>query len=84
MQITTTNTNEILTTDDPWDDILRAVMHGGCSTHHATLMATPGQLVFGHDMLFNSKFIADWRLMNQQKQAKIKKNNEKKTNSIRL
>ena len=30
-----------------------------CSTHHTTLQATPGQLVFGRDMLLNLKFVAD-------------------------
>ena len=45
---------------DPWSELLGSVAWDICSTHHTTLQATPGQLVFGRDMLLNLKFVADW------------------------
>jgi hypothetical protein len=40
--------------------------------------ATPGQLVFGRDMIFNIKHEANWELIRKRKQQLIKKNNEAK------
>ena len=60
-----------LNADDPWHGILSAVMHAAHDTHHTTLMATPGQLAFGHNVSFNAKCIANWNLINQRKQATI-------------
>ena len=40
-----------------------------------TLKATPGQLVFGRDMILPIKFQADWALIAQQKQESINKSN---------
>jgi hypothetical protein len=31
-----------------------------CSTYHTVLKASPGATIFGHDMLFNIPFIANW------------------------
>jgi hypothetical protein len=31
-----------------------------CSTHHTVLKASPGEAIFGQDMLFDILFIADW------------------------
>ncbi len=31
-----------------------------CSTYHTVLKASPGAAIFGHDMLFDISFIADW------------------------
>jgi hypothetical protein len=45
------------------------------STYHTTLKATPGQLVFGRDMIFNIKHEANWQLIREQKLARIKENN---------
>jgi transposase InsO family protein len=60
--------------DDPWKGILSATAVR--STYHTTLQKTPGQLVFGHDMIFNEKHIANWEYIRQCKQALIKKNNQ--------
>ena len=35
-----------------------------------------GQLMFGHDMIFNTPFIADWGDIRQHKQKLIDKNNQ--------
>jgi hypothetical protein len=31
------------------------------STHHTVLKASPGEAIFGRDMLFDISFIADWK-----------------------
>jgi hypothetical protein len=31
-----------------------------CSTYHTVLKASPGAAIFGHDMLFDIPFVADW------------------------
>ena len=46
-------------------------------TYHTTLKATPGQLVFGRDMILPVKFNADWALIAQQKQNSINESNKK-------
>ena len=46
--------------DDPWTGILVATAFALRSTYHTTLQATPGQLVFGRDMILNLQFQADW------------------------
>jgi transposase InsO family protein len=39
--------------EDPWKGVLAATAFAVRSTYHTTLRKTPGQLVFGHDMIFN-------------------------------
>ena len=68
---------------DPWSDLLASVAWAICSTHHTTLQATPGQLVFGRDMLLNVKFIADWEAIRLRKQRDIDRNNAKE-NGLRI
>ena len=43
-----------------WSEILASIAWASRSTCHATLQATPGQLVFGRDMILNIEYIADW------------------------
>jgi hypothetical protein len=53
------------------------------STFHTCLQSTPGQIVFGRDMIFNVKYIANWELIKQRKQKIINLNN-KKENAKRM
>jgi hypothetical protein len=46
------------------------------STFNTTLRSTPGQLVFGRDMIFNTKHEANWEFITKRKQQLIEKNNE--------
>jgi len=62
--------------DDPWKGILSATAFAVRSTYHTTLKKTPGQLVFGRDMFFNIKHIANWEFIRQNKQKMIEKNNK--------
>jgi hypothetical protein len=62
--------------EDPWKGILSATAFAVRSTFHTTLRNTPGQLVFGRDMIFNIKHEANWEFIRQRKQQLIEKNNE--------
>jgi transposase InsO family protein len=62
--------------DDPWKGILSATAFAVRSTYHTTLQKTPGQLIFGRDMIFNEQHIANWEYIRVHKQALIKKNNQ--------
>jgi hypothetical protein len=42
-----------------------------CSTYHTVLKASPGAAIFGHDMLFNIPFIADWNNIRDYRQRQI-------------
>ena len=63
------------TDDDPFAGVVSAICWAVRSTYHTTLKATPGQLVFGRDMIFNIKYEADWQLIREQKLARMKENN---------
>jgi hypothetical protein len=69
--------------DDPWAGILTATAFAICSTYHTTLQASPGQLVFGRDMILNIQHKANWTAIRSRKQAVIKKNNMRE-NSKRI
>jgi hypothetical protein len=70
--------NEERTIDrsDPWTGVLSAAAFAIRSTYHTTLQATPGQLVYGRDMIFNIKHEANWKAIVDRKQRKINKNNK--------
>jgi hypothetical protein len=63
--------------DDPFAGLVSAVGFAVRSTYHTTLQSTPGQLVFGRDMIFPIQHIADWQLIKNRKQKLIDKNNER-------
>ena len=75
--------NQPLDESDPWSGILSAVAWAVRSTYHTTLQSTPGQLVFGRDMIWDIAHVADWQYIKQRKQTLINKNN-KKENSKRI
>jgi hypothetical protein len=39
------------------------------STYHMALKASPGAAIFGHDMLFDISFVADWYKIGEQRQS---------------
>jgi hypothetical protein len=69
--------------DDPWGGILAAVAFALRSTYHTTLQATPGQLIFGRDMVLNVQHLTDWTAIRARKQQITHKNNRIK-NSKRI
>jgi hypothetical protein len=68
---------------DPWKGILSATTFAVWSTFHTTLQSSPGQLIFGRDMIFNIKHTANWEYIKQRKQQLIVRNN-KRENSKRI
>lgn len=67
--------NNYIEEEDPWKGILSATAFAVRSTYHTTLHHTPGQLVFGRDMIFNIKHQANWEYIRQRKQRLINQNN---------
>jgi transposase InsO family protein len=68
--------NNYLDETDPWKAILSATAFAVRSTFHTTLRNTPGQLVFGRDMILNTKHVANWEFIRERKQKIIEKNNK--------
>jgi hypothetical protein len=69
--------------NDPWKEILSATAFAVRSTFHATLQNTPGQLVFGSDMMLYVKHKANWEYIRVRKQ-KISLKNKKAENARRI
>jgi hypothetical protein len=69
--------------DDPWKGILAATAFAIRATYHTTLQKSPGQLVFGRDMIFNVQHTANWEYIRARKQRLIQKNN-KNENKTRI
>ncbi len=46
-----------------------------CSTYHTGLKASPGEAIFGRDMLFDIPFIADWQKIGEHRQRLTDLNN---------
>jgi hypothetical protein len=67
--------------EDPWKFILSATAFAVRFTFHTTLHQSPGQLVFGRDMIFNIKHEANWDYIRQRKQKLIDKNNQRENAS---
>ena len=68
--------NKYLDEDEPWSGILEDTNFAVQSTYHTTLQATPGQLIYGSDMILNIPFIAEWEASRLRKQKIIDKNNQ--------
>ena len=67
--------------DDPWKGILPAAAFTIRATYHTTLQKSPGQLIFGRDMIFNIQHTADWEYIRACKQRLIQKNNKNENKS---
>ena len=63
--------------EETFEPFLTSCAYAIRCAYHTTLKATPGQLVFGRDMILPIKFEADWALIEKQKQACINKSNER-------
>ena len=68
--------NTYLDEDEPWLGILAATDFAVQITYHTNLQATPGQLIFGFDMILNTPFIEDWEAIMLHKKKIIDKNNQ--------
>jgi hypothetical protein len=61
-------------TPDNVDTFLENAAWAICSTYHTVLKASPGTAIFGHDMLFNIPFIADWNKIGDYRQRQTNLN----------
>jgi hypothetical protein len=62
---------------DPWGPFLSSAAYAIRSTFHTTLKSTPGQLVFGRNMVLPITFMADWGAIEQQRQKEMARNNRR-------
>jgi transposase InsO family protein len=63
--------------DDPRNECLQACAFGMRSIFHTTLQSSPGQLVFGRDMIHNVRFQANWDRIKNNKQKHISSSNKR-------
>ena len=63
--------------DDPWSSLLASCAWAIRSTVHTVLGATPAQVVFGRDMLFDLSFKVDWDEIKGKRQKAISISNER-------
>ena len=68
---------------DPWGEILSSIGWAIRASYHSTLQATPAELVFGRDMLFNLKKAINWKAITENKRKQIARDNIRE-NSVRI
>ena len=51
----------------PWGETLSSISWAIRAYYHLTIQATPGQYVFGRDMIFNLASAGDWRVITSRK-----------------
>jgi acyl-[acyl carrier protein]--UDP-N-acetylglucosamine O-acyltransferase len=66
---------------DPWWPFLSSAAYAIRSIFHITLKATPGQLVFGRDMVLPITSMADWGAIEEQRQKEMGRNNRRENAS---
>ena len=52
--------NKVFDHTDPWDETLASIAWEIRASYHCTIMATPGQAIFGRDFMFNLESVVDW------------------------
>ena len=73
--------NRILDPKEPFIDILCTCAWAIRSTVHTTLKASPAQIVFGRDMLFDLSFKVKWRELLDNRKRVLLQNNERENRS---
>ncbi|GAX23113.1 hypothetical protein FisN_UnNu094 [Fistulifera solaris] len=68
---------------DPWSGFLAATAYAIRSTFHTSNLATPAELIFGRDILFDRPFHPDFEKIRRHKQSIINTNN-KRENAKRI
>ena len=52
----------------PWGETLASIAWKIRASYHITIQTTPGQYVFGRDMIFNIASVLDWKVITPEKQ----------------
>ena len=72
----TSNINNLDTVDENLiDEFLTDAAWAIRSTHHSVLRASPGQCIFGRDMLFDIPFLCDWSDIGKRRQQLVDRSN---------
>ena len=71
MLVTKDLDNKVFEYIDPWGETLSYIAWAIRDSYHLTIMATPGQDVFGRHMLFNLTSVVDWRVVTAEKQRQV-------------
>ena len=67
--------NQETVTADLIDEFLTNAAWAIRSTHHSVLDASPGQAIFGRDMLFDIPFLCDWSEIGRRRQKLVERSN---------
>ena len=59
--------NKVFDHIDPSDETLTYIAWTIRASYHRNIMATPGQDIFGRDMIFNLTSVVDWRVVTAAK-----------------
>ena len=68
---------------NPWGEFLSSIAWAIRTSYNSSTQATPAQLVFGRDMLFNITKVIDWKLITERKVKQVQKDNNRE-NSKRI
>jgi EamA domain-containing membrane protein RarD len=63
--------DQVLDYINPFGEFLASIAWAIRSSYHRMLEATPAQLVFGRDMIFNIKTVVNWNLIQKRKQSQV-------------
>ena len=65
--------NKVFNYINPWGETLASVSSAIRASYHRTIQATPGQAVFGRDILFNLTSVVYWQVITSRKQLQVHK-----------
>ena len=71
MLITKYLDNKVFDHIGPWGETLTSIAWEIRYYYHRTIMATPGQAVFGRDMIFNLESVVDWKFATTENQRQV-------------
>ena len=66
--------------EDSIHAILQNVAFGFRATYHSILRSSPGQLVFGRDMIVNATYVANWKSIKDRREKNMIQNNSRENN----
>ena len=64
----------------PWDETLESIAWEIRDSYNRTIIATPGQALFGWDMLFNLASVIAWQVITAAKQRQVDIDNVRENN----
>ena len=71
MRVTNDIDNKVFDYIYPWGENLASIAWSKRASYHCNIMATPGQAVFGRDMLLNLASIVDWQVVTTVNQCQV-------------